>query len=110
VVALDLGVPEEDIVLDAVSRDTGEQARLLRERLAGEPFALVTSASHMPRSMELFQHQGLEPVAAPTDYLCKPGKGWSFYSAFPAAARIRTGERAIHELLGLTWARLREQR
>lgn len=110
VVALDLGVPEEDIVLDPVSRDTGEQARLLGERLGGAPFALVTSATHMPRALALFHRQGLEPIAAPTDYLCKPGDGWSFYAAFPAASRVRTAERAIHEMLGLLWVRLRRQR
>jgi len=109
-VALDLGVPEEHIVLDTASRDTGDQARLLREILAGAPFALVTSASHMPRAMGLFRHQGLEPIAAPTDYLCKPGSGRSFHSAFPAASRIRTCERVIQETLGLLWSRLRGQR
>ncbi len=109
-VALELGVPEGDIVLDSISRDTGEQARLLRESLAGTSFALVTSASHMPRALGLFRHQGLEPVPAPTDYLCKPGPGRSLYSFFPAASRIRTGERAIQETLGLLWSRLRGRR
>ena len=64
----------------------------------------------MPRAMGLFRAQGLAPVAAPADYLCKPGSGWSFYSVFPAASRIRTSERGIHETLGLLWSRLRGQR
>jgi len=29
---------------------------------------LVTSAMHMPRSVALFEHQGIEVIPAPTDY------------------------------------------
>jgi len=109
IVALDLGVPAEDIVIEDQSADTKDQARLLREMLGDEPFALVTSASHMPRSMGMFRKQGLEPIAAPTQYLCKPGKRSPLAFLFPKASRIETTERAIYEILGLAWAKLRGQ-
>ena len=108
-VALDLGVPDRDIVVENESADTKDQARLLRERLGDEPFALVTSASHMPRSMGMFRKQGMQPIAAPTQYVCKAEGHWSLSSFFPKAARIETSERAAYEALGLAWARLRGQ-
>lgn len=108
-VALDLGVPAADIVVENDSADTKDQARLLRETLGDEPFALVTSASHMPRSMAMFRKQGLQPIAAPTQYLCKGDGHWTLSSLFPSAARIGTSERAAYETLGLVWAKLRGQ-
>ena len=109
VVALDLGVPTEDIVLETESADTKDQARLLRDMLGEAPFALVTSASHMPRSMAMFRKQGLAPIAAPTFYRCKPGKRWKISRLVPKASRIATTERAEYEVLGLLWAWLRGQ-
>jgi uncharacterized SAM-binding protein YcdF (DUF218 family) len=109
VVALDLGVPDEDIVLEDDSADTKDEARFLRDLLDGQPFALVTSASHMPRSMAMFRKQGLQPIAAPTHYRCKPGKHWSVSRLFPKASRIELTERAIYESLGIVWAKLRGQ-
>lgn len=108
-VALDLGVPAADIVVENDSADTKDQALVIREMLDGKPFALVTSASHMPRSMAMFRKQGLQPIAAPTQYLCKGDGHWTLSSLFPSAARIGTSERAAYETLGLVWARLRGQ-
>jgi uncharacterized SAM-binding protein YcdF (DUF218 family) len=109
VVALDLGVPEEDIVIEDKSADTKDQALAIKKILDGEPFALVTSASHMTRSMAMFRKQGLDPIAAPTHYWCKPGKHSSLAFLFPKASRIQTTERAIYETLGIVWAKLRGQ-
>ncbi len=108
-VALDLGIPPESIVIDNKSADTKDQARLLRDMLGTEPFALVTSASHMPRAMAMFRKQGMNPIPAPTHYLCVPGKHWSASYLFPSAARIEATERAEYEVLGLIWAKLRGQ-
>jgi uncharacterized SAM-binding protein YcdF (DUF218 family) len=108
-VVLDLGVPEEDIIVESRSADTKDQAQFLRDLVDGERFALVTSASHMPRAMAMFRKQGLDPIPAPTDYLRKAGKHWSLSFLFPKASRIQTTERAAYEVLGLLWAKLRGQ-
>lgn len=70
-----LGVAEECIIAVDEARNTEEEARLIRERLAalgkkdGRPaIALVTSAWHMPRAKSLFERAGFEVLEAPCDY------------------------------------------
>jgi len=58
---LSLGVPEAQIVLEDRSRNTSENAIFTRELIQpqeGQVWILVTSAFHMPRSMETFQRNG----------------------------------------------------
>jgi uncharacterized SAM-binding protein YcdF (DUF218 family) len=66
-----MGVPSEALWLEPVSRNTYENARysarILRER-GVRRILLVTSASHMPRSVRLFEAQGFEVIPLPTDY------------------------------------------
>lgn len=66
-----LGVPEQAIWLEPNSRNTYENAlysaQLLRQK-GIERILLVTSASHMPRAVRLFEAQGLQVVPAPTDF------------------------------------------
>jgi uncharacterized SAM-binding protein YcdF (DUF218 family) len=110
-VAVDLGVPECDIVLDGSSMDTADQAVMLGGALKGKRFILVTSAAHMSRSMALFRRQGVEPIPAPTHYLSLNGKG-SFDDLtewLPDAENLVKMDTALHEYLGMAWALLRGQ-
>ena len=66
-----LGIPVESMWLESESRNTFENALFAREFLAEKDInkiILVTSASHMPRSVQLFEEQGFEVIPAPTDY------------------------------------------
>jgi uncharacterized SAM-binding protein YcdF (DUF218 family) len=63
-----LGVPSDRIVLESQSQTTREQALAMKRLFAGrerEVFVLVTSPTHMPRSIEAFQAVGLNPIASP---------------------------------------------
>ncbi len=106
--ALSLGVSEQNLVMLETARDTAEEVLALREILAEEPFVLVTSASHMPRAMRLFEMAGMQPVAAPTDVQVKKRRGAHPGDYFPSAAALRTSERAIYEYLGQIWAEYAE--
>ena len=108
-VARILGLKDEDIILERESKDTKDEARLLKTMLQGKPFILVTSASHMHRSMLLFQAQGLKPIPSPTDYLAKEKKKYSIWSYFPGSGGLEKMERVFYEYLGLAWAWLRGQ-
>jgi uncharacterized SAM-binding protein YcdF (DUF218 family) len=99
-----LGVDKTHLVLEVESRDTGEQARVTAGRFRNEPFLLVTSASHMPRAMALFEKQGLSPIPAPTDYLAfrgaevHPGRFW------PNAWNLYLTQVAVHEYFGFAYS------
>jgi len=48
-VARELGVPERDIILESKSKDTKDEAVLIKPIVDNKPFVLVTAASHIPR-------------------------------------------------------------
>ena len=105
--ALQLGVPKQAIIMENASWDTEDEARLLRQRLDGRPFALVTSAIHMPRSMSWFRGYGLNPAAAPCDFRTKDMR-LNLFSFLPSAGALKGCEDAVHEYLGLIWQRLKQ--
>jgi len=102
--AHDLGVDVDRILMETDSRDTAEQAKMLRFIVKEERFVLVTSAHHMPRSVRLFEHVGLKPIPAPTDYISKQSRTISPFDFFPRASALSTVEAALHEYLGLLWS------
>lgn len=101
--ARELGVPREAIVLDAVSADTESQALAMRELLKGERCILVTSASHMRRSLALFRKAGVDALPAPTHYLGQQNATLSPGDFFPGAGHIYGADVALHEYLGTAW-------
>jgi uncharacterized SAM-binding protein YcdF (DUF218 family) len=102
-----LGVDPRDLVLETASRDTEDQARLIKGLVGRDKFILVTSASHLPRSMALFQKQGLHPIPAPAGHFVHQESGAAPHLFFPGAKNVQGAEAAVHEYLGLAWARLR---
>lgn len=108
--ALSLGVNKSAIVLEELSKDTEDEAILLKGIIGEGPFVLVTSAAHMPRSVALFRKLGMVPVPAPTDYGVKERDGRIFPGMFfPSAGELQKVESAFHEYMGLAWAWIRDQ-
>ncbi len=105
--AMELGVPAERIVIDSRPRDTAGEALRVREHVGEASLVLVTSASHMPRSMALFRARGLEPVPAPTAYLVRAERDFRSPDLLPSAQQMYRSERLLHEYVGMIWARLR---
>jgi uncharacterized SAM-binding protein YcdF (DUF218 family) len=101
-----LGVPHERIVLERRSFDTGDEAALLPPLVGGAPFLLVTSAAHMRRAMSLCRKQGLNPIAAPADFIAGGGT-WSASDLVPQSSGFSRTDHALHEWIGLAWGRLR---
>ena len=66
-----MGVPPAAIRQDPTSLNTYENAVNVGEIMKKEGInriLLVTSAMHMPRALKIFQKQGIEAIAAPTDF------------------------------------------
>ena len=101
-----LGVPHQRVVLEPRSLDTADEAALLPPLVGGAPFLLVTSAAHMRRAMGLCRKQGLNPIAAPTDFIGGTSP-WSLGDLVPRASGFSRADHALHEWIGLAWGKLR---
>ena len=101
-----LGVVAEDILPLSRPRDTEEESQQIAPIVGSQRFVLVTSASHMPRAMGFFRKRGLQPIAAPTDYLA-PRHRLEYDDFVPDAYELFKSQIAFYEYLGLAWETLR---
>ena len=104
--AISLGVKKEDIIRLDTPKDTKEEAIEVKKIVKNEQIILVTSASHMKRSILLFQKEGLNVIASPTNHMAY---GADSLSSYFAARNIKNCEIAIHEYLGLIYSSLRDE-
>ncbi len=104
--AMIMGVPRERITLEARSNDTSDEAALLPPLVAQSPFLLVTSAAHMRRALALCRKQGLNPIAAATDFT-RANAEWTSGDAVPRAEGFLRADYALHEWIGYWWSSLR---
>ena len=106
--AQSMGVDKRDILLDEASKDTEDQAEAMKKIVGAEPFILVTSASHMPRSVGLCKKLGMRPIPAPTDYMLgEVSTAITPHSFFPSVDHLQMCQKAMHEYMGLAWSKLR---
>ncbi len=108
-VAENLGVSQKDILLESTSLDTEDEARMIQPMVGRDPFLLVTSAAHAPRAMALFKARGMNPIAAPTDYLAWGMRSLKPAYIYPSADGLRMTKAWIYENLGMLWAKIRNQ-
>jgi uncharacterized SAM-binding protein YcdF (DUF218 family) len=113
-----LGVPVSAILEDPTSLNTHENAvnvkKLLQTR-GIQRVLLVTSALHMPRSMGIFRKQGIDAIAAPTDFLVSAQDDKEVQSTLegqilsylPDADNLQRFTRALKEYVGIVIYRLR---
>lgn len=105
-VAQSLGIPMAAIITLDKPRDTEEEAREVAKVIGSRPFALVTSANHLPRAMIFFQRQGLMPYPAPANQLAitSPLNLWE--RTIPSALWLGHSDRAFYERMGQLWQRI----
>lgn len=108
-----LAVPPKAMILQDRSRNTYEDAvysaQILKERGITR-ILLVTSAMHMPRSVALFEKQGLQVIPAPTDYTVSEEQ-WKSITTFnlqaqlialiPSAGNLNLTTSALKEYVGM---------
>lgn len=99
--ATELGVDENNLIINGFPKDTKEEAEFTKKIVGSKPFVLVTSASHMPRSMMLFKSLGMNPIAAPTYFKRK-----DVIKLVPDANSFSKSDMAIHEYIGILWANI----
>jgi uncharacterized SAM-binding protein YcdF (DUF218 family) len=97
------GVPPDHVFAEGDSRDTFESALAVRQILAQKGwrrYLLVTSATHMPRSMQVFSRLAPEPIAAPGDFTTPE---WAFSPLSVRPSEGAAGEMAVllNEYVGM---------
>jgi len=95
------GLDMTKVRLESGSRNTRENAQLVAKLLGDrcqQPWLLVTSASHMPRSMAEFEAVGCKVTPYPVDFNTGALTPLTEYSLVNSLWRWQT---ALHEWLGL---------
>ncbi len=98
---IEQGVDMKRVNLESQARTTRENASrvaaLLGERCK-QPWLLVTSAWHMPRSVAEFKAVGCNVTAYPVDFRTGEETSWTEYSM---AGSLMAWQTALHEYLGM---------
>jgi uncharacterized SAM-binding protein YcdF (DUF218 family) len=108
-----IGLPADALWLEEKSLNTYENAvyssQILQEN-GVKRILLVTSALHMPRALALFQHQGLEVIAAPTDFsvteaswqgLTQGSPGGMILNLLPGTSSLSMTTNVLKEYIGM---------
>jgi uncharacterized SAM-binding protein YcdF (DUF218 family) len=72
-----IGIPSEALIEEPDSLNTYQNAVNVKKILQSRKISkvlLVTSAMHTPRSLKIFQRQGINVIPAPTDFLVSEGE------------------------------------
>jgi uncharacterized SAM-binding protein YcdF (DUF218 family) len=97
------GVPAADLIAEADSMNTWQNAQfssVLLKRMRFDRIVLVTSALHMPRSLEYFAHFGIHPAPVRGEYLPLQ------LSWIPLSYHFFTTDLALHEYVGVMRSRV----
>ncbi len=113
-VLLKLNVPEDALWKEDKSQNTEENAQFAAEMLKAKEIKtviLVTSALHMPRSVQLFEAQGLRVVPAPADFTVTDN-AWETMLSFepkqipfnliPSSSALNQTTTVLKEYMGMT--------
>lgn len=102
---LQLGVAEDDMLVEAQSRSTYENARFSADLLKDHEIdrvILVTDATHLYRALLCFRAQNISATPSGVRYRATQLR-WSIFSFLPSSGAARLNQDVFHEWLGLTW-------
>lgn len=98
--AIKLGIDPDNIILGEQARDTQDEVLFVRSIVGIKPVVVVSSASHLPRVMQLFNASDVNAIPAPTDFLRDLSPS---YFSIPNIRTLDISQVAIHEYLGILW-------
>ena len=106
--AVRFGIPKETLILETSAMDTAGEAHSVAKIVGKQPFALVTSAFHMPRALQQFRAAGTNPIPCPCDF--RTTREWPMYQFFvPCGAGLYYSEVAVKEYYGRLFYWVKEQ-
>ncbi len=102
---VDNAIPEKDIIIEPLSRNTYENAvfskKIIDSLQLKPPFLLITSAFHMPRSSAVFKKAGIAFVSYPCDYKVVEEKFSFDDTIMPDAKLLKNWSELLKEMIGL---------
>ena len=98
---VDLGVPADAITDEGKALNTIENIRNVRAIVGKGRIALVTSAYHMPRALQLAARAGLNAGAFPTDYQVVPASRLPWDEWLPSIGGLSQSNLALREIVAL---------
>jgi uncharacterized SAM-binding protein YcdF (DUF218 family) len=104
---VDLGVPENKIIIEDKSRDTFENVKFTKDIAARSGYKmpiLVTSASHMKRSLMTFEKFGMNATPFPVGLETWEGRHYRWHHYLPGSYRKLS--EILHEYVGILFYRL----
>lgn len=107
VFALQLGLSDDQVLVEANSRNTYENALHTANMLRAHQLhhiLLITSASHMRRAVATFHKQGIFPDTYPVDY--QAADIVTPFSFVPSASGAKKVTAVVHEVIGLIMYRV----
>ncbi len=110
---IDLGIPEEDILIENQSKNTIENARFSKEimdRNGGikTKAVLITSAFHIPRATLTFEQAGIAVRPYPCAFSMLPSAiEFTGASMIPASWAMDSWGSFFRELMGMTYLKLK---
>jgi uncharacterized SAM-binding protein YcdF (DUF218 family) len=105
--AVVLGVDPATMAIQSTPSNTRKEAETYKKNFgSNKPLILVTSAIHMPRAVMNFRKAGINPIAAPADFILKNGARKSPWRWMPFSDNIAMMEQVIHESIGILWTKL----
>lgn len=104
--AASLGVAPDRFIYIDQARDTEDESLAVKKIVGDAPFALVTSAWHLPRAMALFRHAGLTPLPCPTDFNARTGD-WRWNDLLWDVESLERSTWAVRERIGYLWIWIR---
>ena len=102
--AISMGVSPQRIHPIPSARDTAEEIESISKVVGKQPFILVTSAAHMPRAMKLCQARGLNPIAAPAQFIADRHDLFSWNTFNWSIQSLERTTNAVYEYMGTAWA------
>ena len=105
---VDLGVPEQEIIIEENSRDTNENARYAVRICDARGYSralLVTSASHMKRAVLSFRNAGMEVTPFPSGFKSLGKKHYGWEDFLPDSDELKKASTAMRECIGLLYYR-----
>jgi uncharacterized SAM-binding protein YcdF (DUF218 family) len=107
---LQMGIPAENIIKENQSRNTHENGTFTKKILdslhLNPPYLLITSATHIPRAMEVFHKTGIDPVPYSCNFAVVENK-FEFPGSFiPAVKSFELWNTFMKENIGMLMYKL----